>query len=41
MIFTNGDKYEGEWLNSKKEGKGVYEFSNNDYYEGMFVGGRR
>ena len=25
-----GDIYEGEWRNDKKEGKGIYYFSNGD-----------
>lgn len=32
----NGDKFNGEWADGFKNGKGVYEFANGDYYEGFF-----
>ena len=36
MHFKNGDKYEGDWKNDIKEGKGIYFFNNGDKYEGDF-----
>ena len=35
IIYPNGDQYEGEWKNDKKEGKGYYLFIIiiiNNYY---------
>ena len=31
--FSDGDKYEGEWKNDKREGYGIY-YSDRDKYEG-------
>ena len=31
-----GDKYEGEWKNDKRDGKGILIFPNGDRYEGDF-----
>ncbi len=41
MQFSNGDVYEGEWVNDEKDGKGVYKYANQDYYEGYFNKGKR
>jgi len=35
--MATGDRYEGEWLNGRKNGIGIYTFANNDTYEGYFV----
>ena len=32
--LNNGDKYEGEFKNNKKEGKGIIYYKNGDKYEG-------
>lgn len=34
--FTNGDKYDGEWLYDKRNGKGKLVFANGGYFEGSF-----
>ena len=34
MIYKNGDKYMGEWVNGCKENYGVYTYANGDKYEG-------
>ena len=34
-IYKNG-KYEGEYLNGKREGKGIYKYNNGDKYEGNY-----
>ena len=39
-FYSNGDKYEGYFLNGKYQGKGKYTWSNGDYYEGEFTGGQ-
>jgi hypothetical protein len=39
MIYKDGAKYTGNWKNGKKEGYGIYEFSNDDknkIYSGLF-----
>ncbi len=35
MNFSNGDRYEGDWINDVTMGKCKYIFSNGDYYEGI------
>ena len=32
--FANGDRYEGEWRNTKRHGRGTYYFANGSRYEG-------
>ena len=39
--WTNGDIYEGEWVNNKRTGKGKYTWVSGDVYEGDFVDGKR
>ncbi len=34
MEYENGDKYEGEWKNDFKEGKGKMIYNNGEKYEG-------
>ncbi len=34
MKYTNGDEYTGTWSQGKKHGKGVYTYSDGDYYDG-------
>lgn len=36
MEFANGDIYEGEWREDKKQGKGSNLYCNGDHYEGEF-----
>lgn len=36
VIYPNGDKYEGEMMNDKKEGFGVYTWNNNKQYKGYW-----
>jgi len=31
---VNGDSYDGEWKEGKREGRGIYEFANGDSYDG-------
>lgn len=30
-MFANGNQYEGEFLNSKKHGKGIFKFGNLNF----------
>jgi len=32
MTYPNGDIYEGMWVNGKKNGQGVYYYSNGTMY---------
>ena len=34
MEYENGDKYEGEFKNNLKEGKGIMNYNNGDIYDG-------
>ena len=36
MYYKNGDRYEGDWKNDKKEGKGIYYYKNGDREMGDF-----
>lgn len=39
--FSNGDKYEGQWVDSKMHGFGKYDFANGDRYNGGFHDNKR
>ncbi len=39
--YPNGDKYEGGWLNNKREGHGVMTYHNGEIYEGKWVNDKR
>jgi len=34
MHYKNGDMYEGEWLNDKRHGYGVFNIKDRGVYEG-------
>lgn len=34
--WPDGEKYEGGFVNSKREGKGTFYYKNGDIYEGMW-----
>ena len=34
MIYTNGSKYEGSWVNDMREGKGTFLMNNGQKYKG-------
>jgi hypothetical protein len=38
--FTNGDKYVGEFKDSKRNGQGTYSYANGDMYVGVFKDGK-
>ena len=35
-FYKSGDKYEGDFKDDKKNGKGIYYFKNGNKYEGQF-----
>lgn len=37
LKYDNGDYYEGNFVNGKKQGKGTYTYANGNIYEGNFV----
>ncbi|MDM8562056.1 hypothetical protein QUF54_01745 [Candidatus Marithioploca araucensis] len=39
--WPNGDVYEGEYLNGKRTGQGMYSWTNGDRYAGEFMAGKR
>ena len=39
--YSNGEWYEGEFLNGQRHGEGVYHYPSGAYYEGQFVNGKR
>ena len=48
MIYANGDRYEGDWCNDKKDGKGKLRYSvglinydNGDKYSGDWKDDKR
>ena len=34
MEYNNKDEYNGDWINDKKEGKGIMIYNNGDKYDG-------
>jgi hypothetical protein len=36
MYYKNGDRYEGEWKNDKRVGRGKLYFEDGAYFEGTF-----
>ena len=34
MIYSNGDRYNGEWMDDIKNGHGEFIYSNGDRYVG-------
>ena len=36
MYYNSGDRYEGEWKNDKREGKGIYYYKSGSRYEGEY-----
>ena len=39
--YANGDRYKGQWKDSKMHGYGKYEFENGDRYNGDFHDNKR
>lgn len=39
QFYDNGDHYRGEWVNDKKEGKGIYQYFNGDVLTAIFMRG--
>ena len=41
MYWNDGTRYEGEWKNDEKEGKGIKYYNNGDRYEGEQKSGNK
>ena len=41
MIYKNGDKSEGNWVNEKREGHGIIEYANGDKFDGNFINDKK
>ena len=39
--YINGNRYEGEFKNDKKEGKGIYYYNNGDREMGDYLNGEK
>ena len=39
MYYNDGDRYEGDWKNNLKDGKGIYYYSNGDREMGDYSNG--
>ena len=37
MTFPNGDVYDGEWKDDKKQGQGKYTWASGDIYDGDWL----
>lgn len=37
VIYANDDKYEGDWLNGKKHGEGVYTWADGKILKGTIL----
>ena len=40
IILTNGNRYEGDYKNGKKEGKGIFYYNNSDREMGDYLLGK-
>ena len=40
FIFSNGDRYEGDWKEDDFGGKGTYTYSSGDWYAGSYKNGK-
>ena len=41
MIFPNGDVYDGEWVNGKRQGVGLFKAQGGSTYAGNWDNGKR
>jgi hypothetical protein len=40
MTYSDGDVYDGHWLNGKENGKGRMTYSDGDVYDGDWLNGK-
>ena len=41
MFWANGDRYEGDFVDDKRTGRGAFIWANGDRYEGEFIDDHR
>ena len=41
MYWNNDDRYEGDWKNGLREGKGIYYYNNGDREMGDYLNGKQ
>ena len=41
FTYANGEKYDGEWKDGKKHGRGVLTCANGEKYDGEWKDGKR
>lgn len=41
MRYDNGNEYDGQWKNNKRDGKGTTRYASGNVYIGMWKGGKR
>jgi len=41
FVYTNGDTYEGQWLNDLPDGIGTFKYANGTKYVGHLTMGKR
>jgi len=41
MRYDNGNEYDGQWKNNKRDGKGITRYASGNVYIGMWKGGKR
>jgi hypothetical protein len=39
--YDNGDRYEGEWKNGERHGKGTMDYADGNKYTGTWVNGEK
>jgi len=37
MSYANGEKYDGQWKDDKKQGRGMHSYQNGDRYDGGWI----
>ena len=41
MTYNNRDKYDGDFINDKREGNGIMTYNNGDIYKGDFINDKK
>ena len=41
QIYNNGNRYEGDWKNGHREGKGILYYNDGDREMGNYLNGKR
>ncbi len=41
MTYSNGNQYEGDYVEGNKHGMGIYKWADGRIYEGQFINDKR